>query len=186
MNTVNMARLSRCAIFLTVPLNGEALAGATGLEPAPSCVETRGAQSHDFGTAPPLNLVNLLAEPGHADLSDVGIFRVKFRPWGLRSSMRRMIAERSTPNSARRFSTGLFAAPLLRSGSSRRSAVRIRQEIHPRARQPVGNFRQHQELLCHDLGKEIHYRTRPYAPSSLALLVTQTVKRVFEPLPSCL
>jgi len=43
MNTVNMARLSRCAIFLTLPLDREALAGATGLEPAPSCVTGRGA-----------------------------------------------------------------------------------------------------------------------------------------------
>jgi hypothetical protein len=43
MNTVNMARLSRCAIFLTLPLDREALAGATGLEPAPYCVTGRGA-----------------------------------------------------------------------------------------------------------------------------------------------
>src|SRR6266849_3641686 len=37
--------------------------------------ETRGAESHDFGTAPALNLVNLLVKPCHADINDVGVFR---------------------------------------------------------------------------------------------------------------
>src|SRR5260370_39987296 len=39
--------------------------------------ETRGAEPHDFGTAPALNLLNLLVEPYHADIIDMGIFSIK-------------------------------------------------------------------------------------------------------------
>src|SRR5260370_41489936 len=42
--------------------------------------ETRGAEPHDFGTAPALNLLNLLVEPYHADISDMGIFSIKSPP----------------------------------------------------------------------------------------------------------
>jgi len=38
----------------------------------------------------------------------------------------------------------------------------------------------------HNLGKKIHYGTGPSGPSPLAPFVAQAVKRVFEPLPSCL
>ena len=62
MNTVNMVRLSRCAIFLTSPLDGEALAGATGLEPAPSCVTGRGAV---VSAGAPLRVAPLLQQMFH-------------------------------------------------------------------------------------------------------------------------
>src|SRR5216684_8578564 len=41
--------------------------------------ETHGAKAHDLGTTPALNLVYLLAEPCHADISDAGIFRINVR-----------------------------------------------------------------------------------------------------------
>ena len=58
-------------------------------------------------------------------------------------------------------------------------------ELDRRARQPVGNFHHRQKLRSHNLGKKIHYGTGPRGPSTLALLLTQAVKRVFEPLFSC-
>jgi NAD(P)-dependent dehydrogenase (short-subunit alcohol dehydrogenase family) len=60
----------------------------------------------------------------------------------------------------------------------------IRQEIQRQTRQPIGNFHQRQ-LSSHNLGKKIHYRTELRRPRPLTLLVTQAVKRVFEPLLSC-
>ena len=61
----------------------------------------------------------------------------------------------------------------------------IRQEIQRQTRQPIGNFHQRQKLLSHNLGKKIHYRTETRRPRPLTLLVTQAVKRGFEPLLSC-
>src|SRR6267378_635038 len=90
------------------------------------------------------------------------------------------MAERRTPNSARRFSTDVFTTAF-----SATEAVGLRQMVHRQPRQPGGNFHQRQKLLGHSFGKKIHYRTGPRGPSPFALLVTQAAKRVFEPLPSC-
>jgi len=103
---------------------------------------------------------------------------------GLGPSMRRMTAERSTPEFSQKVFDGLMRSIVPRSGSSRRSAIRIRREIHRQAWRPVRDFHQRQKLVSHNLGKKIDDRTGPRCPSPLALLVTQAAKRVFEPLLS--
>src|SRR5260370_7434628 len=43
--------------------------------------ETRGAEPHDFGTAPPLNLLNFLVAPSHPDITHTAIFSIKSPPF---------------------------------------------------------------------------------------------------------
>jgi hypothetical protein len=95
-----------------------------------------------------------------------------------------MTAERRTPNSARRFSTDVFAVAF-----SAPEAVGVRPSAF--AKRVIGKLGSRSETSISaknslvTIGKNIHHRTELRRPRPLTLLVTQAVKRVFEPLLSC-
>jgi len=136
-----------------------------------------------FGTAPALNSsicsLNLVTQTS----ATWACFAPNSAPCGFRPQCGEMTADgvlRIQPEGFRRTYGGVLFAP---------EAVGVRRPHSPRHSSAISaaarDFHQTPKFLCHDLEKEIHYRTDRVAPALSHCSSLKPVKRVFEPLPSC-